>query len=306
MAHFDTEKRILDFPRPLDAATLDEIIALLCARYPALASNEIGSSILGARLHRLTLGTGENGVIMVGGLDGTDQLTPALLLRFANEYSDLLARSGRIFGYNLRYLAELRRIEIIPMLNPDGNGYAINGVAEDHLLRSRLLGMNRGTDDFTTWQANARGVDLRMNFSASIESFAAHRQQALAGEYPGGGPFGWCGEAPESEPESAALSRFLRTYVHAGLLIVLSVGKSNGVYCPTSSDRRSTSVARSAARLCGFPLLPDTFSSSLCCWAQTELDLPAIEIVCSAEHDLFSLYAALRELFFVVPTMLSR
>jgi g-D-glutamyl-meso-diaminopimelate peptidase len=64
-------------------------------------------------------------------------------------------------------------LSVIPMLNPDGVEYQIHGVEENNPLRERLLEMNDGSEDFSAWQANARGVDLNHNYDAG---FAEYKQ----------------------------------------------------------------------------------------------------------------------------------
>lgn len=224
-----------------------------------------------------------------------------MLTRFVNEYCELLTRRGRIFGYNLPYLAELRRIDVIPMLNPDGVDYAANGVAEDHLLRGRLLSMNGGRNDFSGWQANARGVDLRCNYAAD---FAKRKRAALADNHPGGGPAGWCGEAPESEPESAALCRWLRVRGDIGMLFELRSGERRLIQ-PKAASRRTAALGKSLGRL-GAMRVSDSDGAELCDWAADELGIPAFTICCGEGGAVFDQYAAIREMLFVAPTLIGR
>lgn len=301
MTEFDTQKRILDLPCPCAADTLNRAVEVLAARYPKLGRAVLGHSILDREIPLLQLGTGAPAVVWVGAQSGTDTESAAVLTRFVNEYCEQQTRQGRIFGHNLSYLAELRRVDVVPMLNPDGVGYATAGVAEDHLLHSRLLAMNGGRDDFSAWQANARGVDLRCNYAAD---FVQRRQAAMADDLPCGGPAGWCGEAPESEPESAALCRWLRVRGDIGLLLELRSGKRRLVQ-PRETDRRTAALGRTLARL-GSMQVTTSDGSELCDWAAGELGIPSFVVYCGESGTVFDRYAVVREMLFVAPTLVGR
>jgi g-D-glutamyl-meso-diaminopimelate peptidase len=92
------------------------------------------------------------------------------------------------------------------MLNPDGTDYQIHGVQKENPLYERVLGMNGGSTDFSRWQANARGVDLNHNYDAGFWEYK--KPEAEGGIFAGATRYS--GEAPESEPEVAALCNLVR------------------------------------------------------------------------------------------------
>jgi len=288
MAQTNTQKRILDSPDIPDAPHVGEIISLLCDRYPFINPLPLGHSMLGQPLSLLGLGKGRPGVLYFGGQAAGDRMTPAVLTRFLNEYCELYTRRGRVFGVNLSYLAELRRIELLPMLNPDGIGYTLHGVAEDHILRERLLTMNGGSDDFSHWQGNARGVCLDRNYSTADFAARTHSEN--------------CGPSSESEPESSALTRLLRCRGEMGLVIELRTG-SKGILMAKSASGRIAGLGRMLARLCGMSL-SSTDGGCFCDWAAEELDLPAFTVFCGESSEVFTLYAGIREMLFVAPTLI--
>lgn len=288
MAQPNTQKRILDPPVPPDGPHLRELTALLTDRYPLIRTVPLGQSMLGHPLSLLGLGRGSSGVLYFGGQAAGDRMTPAILTRFLNEYCELHTRRGRVFGVNLSYLAELRRIDLIPMLNPDGIGYTLHGVAEDHILRHRLLAMNGGREDFSRWQGNARGVDLDRNYATADFSARAAEED--------------CGPSPESEPESSALARLLRCRGGTGLVLELRVGPRE-IRMAKSTGGRIGGLGRMLARLCGMPLTA-TDGGCFCDWAAEELDLPAFTVFCGESCEVFALYAGIREMLFVAPTLI--
>ncbi len=303
MYGFDPEKRILDFPSSLTPDDCLRAIEILTSRYAEIVPSVIGKSILSRDIPCLTLGRGSPSILWVGAQSAADSITSSLLLRFLNEYCELMKRRGQIYNCNLRYLHELRRLQIVPMLNPDGISFALDGLKAEHILADRIKAMNGG-ESLTHWKANARGVDLRKNYAADAAQFLRRKQEALVSSHPGGGAEGWCGEAPESEPESAALARMLRRSREIGMMIDLRKGEARIEYAK-HADRRSTALGQKLSRLSGIPLAPSS-GDGFCDWAEDELHLPTFTLFCGEGNELFDLYAAIRELLFVSPTLIGR
>ena len=89
---------------------------------------------------------------------------------------------------------------IVPLVNPDGALLVQEGVQTVRTtLRGGLLYLNGGSD-FSLWKANARAVDLNVNFDAG---WGTGRQNLRAPA-----PANYIGIAPFSEPETQALRDF--------------------------------------------------------------------------------------------------
>lgn len=288
MVQTNTQKRILDSPDIPDSPHLYEILSLLTDRYPHIRTVPLGHSMLGQPLSLMELGRGRPGVLYFGGQEAGDRMTPAVLTRFLNEYCELYTRRSRVFGVNLSYLAELRRIELLPMLNPDGIGYTLHGVSEEHILRERLLTMNGGSGDFSHWQGNARGVRIDRNYRTADFAVRIHREN--------------CGPSPESEPESSTMTRLLRCREGTGLVIELRPGPKE-ICMAKSADGRMAGLGRILARLSGMPLSV-TDGGCFCDWAAEELSIPAFTVYCGESDEVFTLYAGIREMLFVAPTLI--
>ena len=89
---------------------------------------------------------------------------------------------------------------VVPLVNPDGALLVQEGADSVRpSLRGGLLYLNGGAD-FSLWKANARAVDLNVNFDAG---WGTGRQNVSAPA-----PANYIGTAPFSEPETQALRDF--------------------------------------------------------------------------------------------------
>lgn len=311
MGHIEnTDKAVLDIPYPLDSTCMYELLNVMADRYEEMKLTYIGNSLLGKSIPMVRLGEGEDRqALYVGAHHGCEWLTASVLLRFINEYCEYLRNGRRMYSINLSYLYKSRTVWIIPMLNPDGVDLSVNGVTDDNPLRERLERMSGG--DYSHWQANARGVDLNHNYDAGFEEYRILSKEV---GIEGGGPTRYAGEAPESEPETAALANFLRFNDKIGMVVTLhSQGEeiffsSGGKVAP-----RSRQIARLMSRMTGYKLSePEGLAcyGGLTDWVIRCLGIPSFTIECGCgenplpESEFFGIYTALREMLFTAPILL--
>ena len=222
------KRRIIDLRFPMDHSAMMAILDEFVTRYPGISVTVLGQSIMGRAIPMVRLGASESTskprrVLYLGAHHGMEWITASVLLRFINEYCELLRSDGMAEGIRVKRLEESCEIDVVPMLNPDGVEYAIHGVSADNPLRDRLLRMNGGSVDFSHWQANARGVDLNHNYNAG---FAEYKQLEADAGIAGGAPTRFSGEAPESEPETAYLCNYLRfSEPYGGVLTLHTQGE---------------------------------------------------------------------------------
>ena len=303
------EQAILDYTSPLDYENLMNSVQFLSDRYPFLAVTYMGTSILGRGIPMLSIGDGsQKSVLYVGCHHGMEWITTAILLRFANELCEAIATGRRMYSVNLPNVLRTRTLHIIPQLNVDGANIQIHG-AEDCILRERLISMNGG-DDFSHWQANARGVDLNHNYDAGF--FKYKKIEAEAGIM-GGGPTRFSGELPESEPEVASLCSLLRYSENISMVLTLhSQGEEIYYTSGGKTAPKAATIARLMSKMCGYKLAePEGMASygGLTDWCIGELNLPSFTIECGkGENPLplssyFEIYAALREMLFTAPIL---
>ena len=174
--------------------------------------------------------------------------------------------------------------------------------------------MNHGSNDFSKWQANARGVDLNHNYPTG---FWKYKMLEKNGGIEGGAPTGYSGETPESEPEVGAISNFLRynESIIDGVLTLHTQGEE--IYFQ-SADRilpGAWSTAKNISEITGYRL--GQADGTVPCgglteWCIEELGLPSFTLKCGtgpnplSTKDFFTNYIRLRKLFFSFPTLLAR
>ena len=288
-----------------DHRVLEAALRRLTRQYETLSVSVLGRSILGREIPLITLGRGKRAVLYVGAHHGTDGLTCGLLTAFLADYLDRHARGGTVYEYPTSYLFEERRIYLVPLLNPDGVEYATNGITEDNPLRERVMKMSGG-GDLSLWQANARGVDLHHNYDAGFFSFQKRTKPQ------GGAAARYGGEFPESEPESAALARFLRLKRAeiAGVLSFHTAGEELISNCCDTLSAKTMAVGRVVSRMTGYRLVrPEgvTAFGSLSDWCVTKLGRPAFTVRCGKgepplnTEQLPLIYERLRRTLFTFP-----
>lgn len=292
----------------LDHQEVTDRLRALTDRYQVAHASVLTRSILGRDIPLITLGNGKHAVLYVGAHHGTDGMTAGILLDFIADYLEQRERGATVYGYPMKYLFEERRIYIVPMLNPDGVDYAVHGVQRDNPLYHRVLNME-GAEDFKGWKANARGVDLHHNYEAGFFEYRKERPKQT------GAALDYGGEFPESEPETAALARFLRLQREeiVGVLSLHLRGKEIICSCGDHLSAKTMAVGRVLSRMTGYRLVrPEGVSAfgSLSDWCITKLGRPAYTVRCGARERTSAgdsrslLYERLRRILFSFPCII--
>ncbi len=295
----------------LDYTTLSEKLNDLAKKYENISFSYLGTSVLGKSIPLITLGdrSATKSVLYVSTHHASENICTSVLLKFIEEYLNAYMRFGQICQINLRYLFKMRKIYIIPMLNPDGVDYRLNGLDDKNPLKDRILAYN-GSDDFSKWNANARGVDLNHNYDAYFNEYKElEREREIMP-----GPTKYSGEYPESEPEVTALCNFIRYNSDEldGIIALHSQGEE--IYFSSNGQipERSKHLAKIISRMTGYTLSTpqDTASyGGLTDWFIKEFNKPSFTIECGKGvnplpiSEATSIYAKLRELLFTFPIL---
>ena len=303
----------LPFPptEPFDHAAMMQALERLYHANPVFDFQYLGSSILGRGIPLLSIGSGTRALLYVGAHHGMEWITSCLLVRFLEELCLAASESATEYNQSVSLLLQTRRLYFIPMLNPDGVEYQIHGVQKDNPLLERLLAANADSTDFSHWQANARGVDLNHNYDAGFEEYKAWEQEN--GIY-NAAPTRFAGNAPESEPETHALCNFIRFHEElCGVLTLHTQGEEIYYTNRGKAPARAEAIVQRLARMSGYkPSVADGPAAygGLTDWCVESQKLCSFTLECGLGtnplplSDAPSIYARLRRLFFLFPTLL--
>ena len=147
---------------------------------------EIGRTVLNRPIFAFEIGCGYPKILAQYAIHAREHITYYL----ANLHSVYLLKT---------IPAGAGTIYILPVINVDGVALCLDGVDSAGAMADNLLELNRSTD-FSQWKANARGVDLNVNFDAR---WGTGKQNVL-----NAGAQNYIGSAPNSEPETRSLIAF--------------------------------------------------------------------------------------------------
>lgn len=292
-----------------DHNTLLKTIYELENNFDFLQIRNIGKSILGKTIPIITFGRGQKNVIYIGGHHGMEWITCALLMKYVVNLAHEYKNGTRIFDISTKILFESRKIHIVPMLNPDGIGYAIHGISNDNILMDRLIKMN-GDSDFSHWQANARGVDLNHNYNAGFKEYKLIEKNL---NIYGGCKTKYSGEYPESEPETRSLCNFVR-WEKPSLAVTLHTQGEEIYY--TSGEKLcddSLILAKTISRLTGYKISLPSGSAKyggFTDWFIEEFNRPSFTLECGLGEnplpfsDLDTIYYRIRKALFTIPVLI--
>ena len=286
---------------PTGYREMTEYIEKELAGSPHLSFTYLGSTVLGKGIPLLALGDTEakTAYLYVGAHHGMEHITSSLLLTFAKDFNETAKTDG----------APPHLIYVVPMLNCDGADIEIRGVPDGCILRERLLRMN-GSEDFTKWQANARGVDLNHNYDAGFYEYKRiERELGISN----GSRTKYSGEYPESEPEVGAICNFIRFYNNIKGCLTLHTQGEEIYFGDSLRVPDAEQIAGKIGEATGYKVCrPEgtALYGGMTDWVTSSLGIPSFTVECGkGENPLPAscfphLYSRLRRLFFTFPSMI--
>lgn len=168
--------------------------------------SSIGKSVQGRDLYCITIGQGDKKVFLNGAHHALEWITASLLASWCADYIDAIKSDGEIGGKRAREMYNLCTYYIVPMVNPDGVNIVINGLTPENPQYLSVMELIGDGDVKTQWQANINGVDLNHNYDALFYEYARIAEES---GYGNPGPRRYPGPFPFSEPETAAIRKFV-------------------------------------------------------------------------------------------------
>lgn len=292
-----------------DHKALEDSLADLQIKYNFIKVTSLTQSILGKSIPLVTLGKGKKSIIYVGAHHGMEWITSAILTEFLKDFCEEYKHGNHKYDISARVLFETRKIHIIPMLNPDGVEYCIHGINSSNVLYDRLIKMNNRKNDFSDWQANARGVDLNHNYNAGFQEYKIiERNESISP-----GPTKHSGEYSESEPETRAICNFIR-FEQPDMAITLHTQGEEIYY--TSGEQStlvSLPIVKTLARLTGYKISFPTGTAKyggFTDWFIDEFNKPSFTMECGLGKnplpftDLDKIYAQIKRALFTAPILI--
>ncbi|UOQ43682.1 M14 family metallopeptidase [Halobacillus salinarum] len=190
--------RIISGNQNYDFQTLSSHLNQLYELYPFIRKEMIGSSVMGKPLEELQIGRGSKFIHWDGSFHANEWITTAIIMHFLNDFLLALTNQETIRGLSIYSFYDQVTLSVVPMVDPDGVDLVLNGPPAGP-FGEEALRINRGSEDFSGWKANIRGVDLNNQYPAKWDVEAARKpNEPSFRDFPG--------YEPLTEPEAVAMA----------------------------------------------------------------------------------------------------
>ncbi|MEE0945974.1 MAG: M14 family zinc carboxypeptidase [Acutalibacteraceae bacterium] len=248
-------------------------IRALTKQYPFIKSFSIGQSCMGREISAIKIGKSSDCILFVGGFKGSEAITSALLLRFAEELCDGIKNSTSVCSVNIEKIMEQKSLIIVPRINPDGCEISLCGAAASGAYVKQIRRLSQG--DTLHWDANLRGVEINRNFSCGW-----YRDKTENGTRIVPSKANYGGAYPESEPETAAL---IGLCSKVNILRAVSFGINGRVIYSDFGDKiseKSEKLTALMSQVSGYRVneIPFCFDGSFEKWFAKTYQRPSISV----------------------------
>lgn len=183
-------------------------------------------------------------------------------MKFIEDYAIAYTNNSNLYGYNVRALFNSVSIYIMPMVNPDGVNIATNAfpITSPAYKMAKNIADNYPAIPFPTgWKANARGVDLNLQFPAGWEQA---RQIKYDQGFVSPAPRDFVGYGPLTEPESLAIYNFTLSHNFSLVIAYHTQGKEIYWNFQNINPPRGLDIANQFATVSGYTVENVPFNSS--------------------------------------------
>jgi len=191
---------------------LEFIVEGLFARYPVIAAENVGKSVMNKNIFSLSIGEGEKKVMINAAHHANEWITTPVVLKFLEESAKSLLSDGEIYGTSAKSLFEQVTLFVVPMVDPDGVDL-VNGAIDTNsrIYKNAVeIAQRYPSVPFPSgWKANILGTDLNLNYPAGWEQA---RDNKFAQGFTSPAPRDFVGTAALSAPESRAMYNYTINY----------------------------------------------------------------------------------------------
>ncbi|MCK1993105.1 carboxypeptidase [Peribacillus muralis] len=235
----------------------------------------IGQTEKGKNIKAVKLGKGKNTILLVGSHHGREWLSSKLLVTMLEDYAAAYRMGKPVGGYPSELLDQVS-IWFIPMLNPDGVSIQQGDLSSLNVLEKvSIWKMNRYSNNWSRWKANAKGVDLNRQYPAGWKEVMSHETEPTYQFYKG--------EHPLQAAEVKALVKFTK---EIDPLIAVSYHTSGReIFWHYHNKRgnmaRDYGIAKKTADLTGYELTfpeKEAVGSGFTDWFITKFNRPGMTI----------------------------
>ncbi|MBB6451728.1 murein tripeptide amidase MpaA [Salirhabdus euzebyi] len=155
--------------------------------YPDLVEvKSIGKTVWGRHIYLVKLGFGGKNVFFSGSHHAREWLTTMVNMKMIEEYANAFTTGMKIGAFDVKTILSNVTIYFVPMVNPDGVTLQQKGLqAFPSDYHEQLIEMNEGSTDFTSWKANAEGIDLNRQYPAKWDDITQSPLKPASKNYKG-------------------------------------------------------------------------------------------------------------------------
>ena len=223
----------------------------LTRKYPFIKRQNIGKSLCGRPIYAYSIGSDQSKTLYAGAFHGMEWLTSLILLRFLEKCAISIEKNRDILCFRMYDFLKAKGLCIIPCVNPDGVEIQLKGSSGAEKNKRFVDSVSKDTSH---WQANAGGVDINHNFNAGWKKL---KRLEIKNGITKPAPTRYGGKAPESEPETRALTKLCRSVDFERALALHSQGReiycSFGKHTPVLSFRLASVFSQASGYNIAFP-----------------------------------------------------
>lgn len=172
MVNTDTSESIVRTDITYSYEIMQQDIEMLAERYPnAITYMTIGQTEFGRDLYAVRLGHGNTSIFINASHHGREWITTILVMNMLEAYAKAFEDRSTYLEYDVYNLLKDVSIWFVPMVNPDGvtlQQFGLSAFPKE--TWESLIRMNNGSNDFSSWKANASGIDLNRQYPADWEN----------------------------------------------------------------------------------------------------------------------------------------